>query len=157
MPSGNKMKIPKVTPTFDSWTGEPIKDIYGGKPILDFDGEPVFAELAILRAFQNVGWNGVWVDTFKKRYRVGYWDDDNAVVLPSEQETLLNRIYERAGSRNGCWDVFCWQSDVQLFVEAKRHRHDHIRATQRRWLEAAISAGLPTDAFLVVEWSLRGK
>ena len=157
LPSGNKVKVPKATPTFAGWTGTPIEDTYGGKPVLDFAGEPVFAELAILRAFQNSGWGGVWIDTFQKKYRIGYWGKDSDIALPSEQELLLNRIYERAGSRNGCWDVFCWRSDAQVFIEAKRRGHDQIRATQRRWLEAAISVGLPTNAFLVVEWSLRGE
>lgn len=155
MPSGSTVEVPKATPTFCGWAGEPIGDTYRGKPILNFTGEPVFAELAILRALQNAGWNGVWVDTFKKCYRVGYWGDDHAVALPSEQEMLLKRIYERAGSRNGCWDVFCWKADLPLFVEAKRYGRDQIRATQRRWLEAAIGVGLAIGSFLVVEWSLR--
>jgi len=155
LPSGNKMEVPKATPTFDGWAGKPVEDTYRGKPVLDFAGEPVFAELAILRAFQNSGWDGVWVDTFQKKYRIGYWGKNSGIVLPSEQELLLNHIYERARSRSGCWDVFCWRSEVQLFIEAKRHGHDQIRATQRRWLEAAISEGLPASAFLVVEWSLR--
>ena len=155
LPSGGLVAVPKATPAFDKWTGERIEDTYGGKPILNFDGEPVFAELAILRAFQNSGWDGVWVDTFKSKYRVGYWGDNSGVNLPSEQEMLLKRIYERAGARNGCWDVFCWKDDLQLFAEAKRRSRDRIRTTQRQWLEAVISVGLPLKSFLVVEWSVR--
>ena len=157
LPSGSTVEVPKATPAFDGWTGELIEDTYRGKQILDFAGEPVFAELAILRAFQNSGWSGVWVDTFKKKYRVGYWGSDTECVLPPEQELLLEQIYERAGSRNGCWDVFCWEKELKLFIEAKRQGHDKIRSTQRQWLEAALAVGLSIDSFLIVEWSLQEK
>jgi len=70
LPSGGTVKVPKALPTFEEWTGERIGDTYGGKTILNFDGEPVFAELAILRAFQSSGWDGVWVDTFGKRKEI---------------------------------------------------------------------------------------
>ena len=77
------------------------------------------------------------------------------VDLPPGQEALLERIYERAGAREGCWDVFCWKGDRQVFAEAKWQGHDRIRETQRRWLEAALAIGLPIESFLVVEWSMR--
>ncbi len=156
LPSGSAVKVPKTTPIFARWRGEPIKDSYGGKMILDFDGEPVFAELAILRALQDSGWDGVWVDTFKKKYRVGYWVDNYEIDLPIEQEVLLKRIYRRAGTSKGCWDVFCWKDNRQLlFAEAKRRGRDQFRDSQRQWLEAAIKLGLPLTSFLVVEWSIR--
>ena len=154
LPSGGAVKVPKATPVFSQWRGERIEDTYGGKAILDFEGAPVFAELAILRAFQKLGWDGVWVDTFKKRYRVGYWMDNSEIDLPSEQEALLKSIYERVGTRTGCWDVFCWKGNLQLFAEAKRRGRDQIRDSQRQWLEAAIELGLPPTSFLVVEWSI---
>jgi hypothetical protein len=155
LPSAGVVEVPKATPAFEKWTGEPIEDTYGGKIVLSFAGEPVFAELAILRTFQNSGWSGVWVDSFRKKYRVGYWRDDSEVALPPEQELLLQRIHHRAGASGGCWDVFCWRGDARLFAEAKRRGHDEIRDTQRRWLEAAIGIGLAIDSFLVVEWSAR--
>jgi hypothetical protein len=87
--------------------------------------------------------------------QLGYWGDNSEVNLPSEQEMLLKRIYERAEVRNGCWDVFCWKDGLQLFAETKRRSRDKIRASQRQWLEAAIGLGLPSTSFLVVEWSVR--
>lgn len=155
LPSNGTVEVPKVCSTFEKWAGERIEDTYGGKPVLRFAGEPVFAELAILRAFQNAGWDGVWVDTFRKKYRVGYWGDSNDVALPTEQEELLTRIYTRAGRRSGCWDVYCWKEGLHLFAEAKQKNKDQIRVTQRHWLKAAISVGLPVKSFLVVEWSIR--
>ncbi len=46
------------------------------------------------------------------------------------------------------------KGDPILFVESKRRGHDQIRKSQLRWLSAAVGLGLPTDAFLVVEWSV---
>lgn len=59
LPSGMEIYIPKARPTFKRWTGQFTGDTYGNKPILDVDGEPMFAELAILRLFQKDGWDGV--------------------------------------------------------------------------------------------------
>jgi hypothetical protein len=34
---------------------------------------------------------------------------------------LLQEIYDRAGSRAGCFDVFCWKDDYSLvFAESER-------------------------------------
>ena len=132
---------------------EKITDTYGGKLVLDFDGKPEFAELGILRLFERAGWQGFWVDTFRKKYRTHYWPA-NEVEPPEAQASLLNRIHEAAGIYKGCWDVFCWNGDRYIFAESKRHSKDHIRDSQRHWLEAAIGCGIPLESFLAVEWSL---
>ena len=153
LPSGRVVQIPKANPLFEVWTGKPVSDTYGNKPILSFNGRPAFAELIILRILQNDGWNGVWVDTYRNEYRTAYWPK-NEVELPTEQQQLLQRIYKKADSNKGCWDVFCWKEEVRLFAESKRKGYDRIRGTQRRWLEAAIECGLPLTSFLIVEWSV---
>lgn len=43
-------------PRFRKWTGKPSHDTYNGKPVLEFNGEPAFAELVILRTFEEAGW-----------------------------------------------------------------------------------------------------
>jgi hypothetical protein len=146
--------VSKATPTFRLWTGDPIEDTYGNKPILDVDGEPVFAELAILRLFQREGWDGVWVDSYRQKYRVGYWGKGNEAVLPSEREELLEQVYRKLGNRKGCWDVYCWKGRETVFAESKRRTRDRIRETQLRWLEAALDVGVPLESFLLVEWSM---
>lgn len=153
LPSGNAVKIPKVTPVFEPWTGEKLTDTYGGKVVLNFDGTPEFAELGILRIFERAGWQGFWVDTYRNKFRTRYWPA-NTVQPAEKQASLLNRIYKAAGSRKGCWDVFCWNGDKNVFAESKRHSKDRIQDSQRRWLEAAIECGLPVESFLIVEWSL---
>lgn len=154
LPSGKIVQVPKATPTFPPWTGEHVEDTYGNKPILDVDDEPVFAELAILRLFQREGWGGVWIDTYRRKYRVGYWEKGTDVDLPPERTELLQRIYQKAGGRKGCWDVYCWKGPEVVFAEAKLRRQDRIRDTQLRWLEAALDVAVPLESFLLVEWSV---
>ena len=152
LPSGKTAQIPKTRPIFDSWKGNLGNDNYGSKPVLCYKGKPFFAELIILEFLKEDGWNGVWVDTFRHKYRTSYWPN-NEIVLPSKPEELLQSIYHRAGSTKGCWDVFCWKEDLYLFAESKRHDKDRIRDTQKRWLDAALVDGLPLTSFLLVEWS----
>jgi hypothetical protein len=152
--TGKLIRIPKVTPRFHRWTGVPPGDTYGGKVVLDYEGKPVFAELAILSILQADGWNGVWVDTYSRKYRVAYWGDSKGVVLPRDQEGFLETIHAHAGTRNGCWDVFCWKDGDRLLAESKHSGKDRIRESQIRWLAAALYLGVPLSSFLVVEWSL---
>jgi hypothetical protein len=54
--------------------------------------------------------------------------------------------------------VFCWKEDGgYLFAEAKRYKYNKIRASQRKWLEAALQQGLPLTSFLLVEWTLSAR
>ncbi len=152
----DKIEVPKATPVFCSWRGTPPGDDYGGKAILDFEGEPVFAEIAILRAFERSGWEGVWVDSFRGgRYRRTCWDGTYVPALPSGAAGLLDQIRSVATSRARCWDVFCWRPDgSQVFAEAKRGGRDRMRASQLEWLRAALKVGIQATEFLVVEWQL---
>jgi hypothetical protein len=47
LPSGKEVEIAKATPVFSRWTGAMPSDTFGGKPVLELNGEMVFAELAI--------------------------------------------------------------------------------------------------------------
>jgi hypothetical protein len=46
----------------------PIHDTYGGKTIVNLNGEALFAELAILHLVENDGWDSLWVDTYRNRF-----------------------------------------------------------------------------------------
>lgn len=155
LPSGQTVQIPKATPIFRLWSGEFTGDTYGNKPLINIDGSPIFAELAILKLFQKDGWEGVWVDTFRKKYRTA-WGDGGVVRLSGERLELLRAIHRGAGSASGCFDVFCWKDDLVVFAESKRKAKDEIRQTQLAWLEAAMQTGLDASAFLIVEWSSTG-
>jgi hypothetical protein len=151
---GHVIDVPKATPIFHPWCGNNIRDDYNGKQILNVGGKPAFAELAILWAMHAVGWEGVWIDTYSRKYRTGYWGVMPLSELPFEREQLIERIYTRTGSRSGAWDVYCWTGQNVLFVESKRARRDKIRDSQRHWLAAAIREGYTKENFLIVEWSI---
>lgn len=153
LPSGAPTKVPVTRPFFRRWRGEFMGDTYGGKPLVDLDGEPMFAELAVLKLFQKDGWEGVWIDTFRKKYRTA-WGEEGVAQLPKDRLLLLQEIHGWAGSSSGSFDVYCWKGADVLFAETKRRSKDRIRATQLRWLEAALALGLETYTFLIVEWSL---
>ena len=157
LPSGRIVDVPKATPSFSVWRGEQPADRYGKKPIVDFEGRMAFAELAILWSLQKSGWNGVWVDTYRRKFRADYWNAQ-PVELPQGPQGLLDRISAaRGGKHRGTWDVFCWRDHEYLFAESKWKNHDRLKPAQLDWLEAALSTDLPLPCFLVVEWSLRAQ
>jgi hypothetical protein len=127
-------------------------DTFGGKPVLELNGEMVFAELAILRIFQQAGWEGRWIDSYRHRFLTGYWPEPITHELPDAQKSIFDSIQRKAGGMGGCFDVFCWRRGVPLFIESKWKGHDHINDNQRRWLQAALDVGIPIEAFLIVEW-----
>ena len=118
LPSGDEVQMPKARPTFKRWTGEFGGDIYGNKPLVDVDGEPVVAELAILSMFRKDRWDGVRVDTFSRKYRTS-WEESGVVRLAGDRLETLKAINRRAESAHSYFDVYCWRSDLVLFAESK--------------------------------------
>jgi len=148
------VQIAKATPKFTPWLGPAPGDTYGKKPLLEIDGQPAFAELVILRLLQGAGWEGVWVDTYRNKFRQGYWDIPPVPFLPSHPQNVLTSILNRRGAgRSGTWDVLCWRGSKVLFVESKRRGKDSIRPEQITFLETALTLDIPASSFLVVEWS----
>ncbi len=99
-----------------------------GKVIIDCDGEPMFAELAILRSLQKEGFEGVWVDTFSNRFRRSLSEDCS---LPLHAREFLDSIIRaNDGKRRGCWDVFAWKEGQYLFVESKQKSPAYKDRTQ---------------------------
>ena len=144
-----QIKVPKATPSWKLWAGPAPGESFGNKPILDFKGAPAFAELAILWSFREAGWEGVWVDSYHRRYLHGFWPEPELYELPVERAELLARI--GAGKP---WDVFCWSSTEVMFAEAKRFGRDSIRESQEAFLASALNLGIPLESFLIVEWSV---
>lgn len=154
--SGSSVDVPRCEFLFRRWEGKPIPDTYGGKALIEFDRKPIFAELAILGTLQRVGWDGVWVDTFRRKFRRGMPND--CCNLPAHAQELYDRIRKaNKGRTSGCFDVFAWQGENYLFVESKRRSQDAIRATQKAWIEAALQAGVPADSLLICEWDFPPK
>ena len=157
------LHIPKLELRLRRWTGTPILHTFGNKPLIDFSGRPLFAELCIYELLHLSGWQARWVETFGapalRPSHFTHWKD--AALREQQHDSitdqpitdLLRRIAEANGnSYAGCWDVVGWQGTTILFAELKRYKKDRIRATQPRWLEAALTAGLQPENFLLVEW-----
>lgn len=151
--NGNEVSIPSVQIQFDHWRGEIPKDTYGKKQILNYRGDKFFAELLILEFFKENGWEGVWVDTYRRRYVSSYWPLKTK-PLPPKQKIYLEEIYRIKGSRSGCFDVYCWKQDSLVFAESKRRGLDHIRKSQKEWISAALQTGITELDLLIVEWTL---
>jgi len=73
-----------AVPTFlrreTRWTGPVPKSFASvhGKPPLQFEGEPVWAEFIVLRLLARAGWQGVWVKIGKaKRSGATSWTRSN--------------------------------------------------------------------------------
>jgi hypothetical protein len=150
-PSGRIYQVATRRATFQPWGGPPVPT-YGGKAIIDHAGRPLFAELVVLEGLRADGWGGVWVDSYRRKYRDAM--PPAAVELPAPHLETLDRIRARSGRTGGAWDVFAWRGTDYLFVELKRERKDRIKKNQKGFLEAALDLGFPLEAFRLLEWRL---
>lgn len=50
--------------SFERWDGAPVKETFGGKPIISVDGKPIFAEKATMTYFFKAGWQSRWMETY---------------------------------------------------------------------------------------------
>lgn len=151
IPSQGIIFVPTCLHCFKPWQGVPISDTYGGKAVLDWNGEPLFAELAILRMVQSSGWQGVWIDTYRRKFRQhlppAYCD------LPLDAQDFLDRANKGEKWNSGCPDVFAWNDGEYLLIEAKRKGKDLVRNSQIHWLESALTT-VPVESFLLFEWTV---
>ncbi|HEV2233968.1 MAG TPA: hypothetical protein VGV68_11245 [Terriglobia bacterium] len=152
LPSGRIVSIARCFHEFKRWQGLPTPDTYGGKAVLDSNGEPLFAELAILRLIQEEGWQGVWIDTFRRKFR--QYLPPHFCALPPHAASFLERANQGREWPGGCWDVLSWSDGRYLFVEAKRRGKDAILDTQSEWLESVLDSGIPVDWFQIFEWGI---
>ena len=134
------------------WTGVEIRDSYGNKPVLDFNGNPLFAELFALRIFGENGYSGVWADTYRRTFRTELPEKkEPKIILPEFIKNELDKINPE-GKMNGTWDLILWKNKEMKFVELKRKGKDKIRQTQIDFMERAIKAGVPIENFEIFEW-----
>lgn len=163
--NGQTIEIPKCVVMFDKWTGHPVKETFGGKPIVSVDNKPMFAELAILTHFVNNGWQARWVETYGKSNKepicLSEWLDDkyknqihNPIIDKEILKLLANISKQNSESYSGCWDVMAWKNEKVIFAESKRIKKDKIRSTQTNWLIAGLKSGLALDNFLIVQWDI---
>lgn len=163
--NGRVISVPKVELRFRRWEGTPLTNTFGNKPLIDFGGQPVFAELCIYELMRLSGWQARWVETYAagamKPNHFTQWVDAGPGLAGQQHEpitdptmlSLLHRIAQANGNTYaGCWDVVAWQGETILFAELKSSKKDRIRPTQPRWLKAGLQEGLQPANFLLVEW-----
>lgn len=71
-----RVGIPAINLTFNRWKGKTIQNTFGGKPIVEYQGSAIFAELALTRMAINDGWSARWVETFGSRGTMPYYFTD---------------------------------------------------------------------------------
>jgi hypothetical protein len=144
--------VPTCRPVFKKWMGVRPAFTFGKKPLIDYHGTPLFAELAILRLFP-APWAGAWTETFGGATR--FWCN-----MPTKWETPsdtkiplgpLSAIWKQA-AKNVCLDLFLHNGDDYLFVEAKRYRKDKPTKAEVVFFQAASACGVPAERLLIVEW-----
>jgi O-glycosyl hydrolase len=161
----SKIQIPKCVVSFDKWEGKPIRETFGGKPVVSIDNKPMFAELAIVTCFKMGGWKSRWIETYGKSkdkpMYLSEWKDNkfkNQTEDSITDKKILKMLSGIASHNNnsfsGCWDVIGWKDDEIIFAESKRTKRDKIRQTQINWLLAGLKFGLTSSNFLVVQWDI---
>ena len=159
LPSGASIKLPVYRSVFLNWSGKLPNFDFGKKPIIDYNGEGLFAEIAILRLFSDSGWNGVWVETyggahFLKDMPTDWKLSSHNVSIPSDKETLLKNIW-KAGKTTSCFDIFLWKDNEILFCESKNRGKDKLTKAQTKFIEGALSCGVSTESLIIVEWDYK--
>lgn len=152
LPLGITVLIPHSSPVFPPWKGSfARKKVQINKPVLTAQGRPCFAEQMVLKIFEAGGWHGLWVGTLGRAFQTSAGEPGK---LPAPQAALMNDIYTRTVTRTGCFDIIAWRGEENLFIEVRWKGKEVLGSGRLRWLSAALKAGLPADAFLIVEWKL---
>lgn len=129
-------------------TGKGCWDI---KPLVKaVDGSLELGEIAVLRALEADGWEGVWVCTFGG---LKFWRSSmqgSPTTLPKGSAALFNRICEaRGGTPAGFFDLMSWRDGHFLFVEYKG-KGDSSNSDEKLWISAARQAGVRDDQLVIV-------
>ncbi|HLP49611.1 MAG TPA: hypothetical protein VK154_01940 [Chitinophagales bacterium] len=159
------VEVPKCIVQFQPWMGAPVKDTFGGRPILKVNDEPMFAEVAVMTHLANSGWQVRWLITKGRRNReplsIAQWKDESYLKqehLPIDEPQVAKVLAAVARANNngyeGCWDLLAWMNGQLIFVLVKRNNKDFVTPAQNAWLQAALSLGLADENFMYVQWDL---
>ena len=156
LPSGNATNLPVCNLTFSNWLGKLPDFDFGKKPIVNYKGKGVFAELAVLGLLIDSGWNGVWVETyggihFLKEMPTSWKLSQHNISIPPEKEALLRNIW-KTGKTTACFDVFAWKDSKILFCEGKHKGKDRLTKAQTKFIEGALACGVSAQSLMIVEW-----
>jgi hypothetical protein len=156
LPGGTTALLPVVRRVFAPLLGAGVPFSFGGKPMLDRDGESCFAEYAIMRDQQAIGRDAVWTSSYGDfrcfQTMLDSWRAKSDTTIPTHLMVLLRAIWQ-AGDTKACPDVLAWRGEQFLFCEAKRRGKDRLTRGQFRFIEAALNLGISPECFLIVEWT----
>jgi hypothetical protein len=153
---GENLSLEKYHFIFNEWTKSNSFDTYNGKPILELDNEPLFAELLFLRILEKEGYKGVWVDTYRNKFWQRLPHFSFPVIIDKTIENIFNEIYNlKGGKKSGCFDVMAYKDDHFIFAELKRKKKDEIQDSQIDWLSAAMKLNSDKNKFIIVEWETK--
>ncbi len=120
------------------------------KPLVQtHTGEAELGEIAVLRALEADGWEGVWVNPFQG---LSFWKTSfkgQPVRLPEPADRLFQAIKKERGSRSGVFDVMAWRGERFLFVEYKGPK-DRVKLSETLWISAALRCGVTAHDLLYV-------
>ena len=158
LPSGANIALSICHPTFQKWSGADFLFSYGNKPILNYQNKPVFAELVIARMLIDFGWEAVWVESYGGTHFLnempnGWKLSPKSIKIPEDKEMILKNIW-RTAKTTACFDVLAWKDDDILLCEAKNSGKDRLTKPQLKFIEGAITCGVPISSLLIVEWKL---
>ena len=146
--------VDKYCATFHPYQGEEQIYTYGNKAIVVDQGKPTYAEFAALSLFREEGWNGMWVDGYRRRKRSSLLED---AQYPESIRDLLNSLSSRTGRTGGVFDLILWRDH-----KSKSNRLGesssllwHRPALLWRTGMAALSTLTPTNRFVLVRGRYR--
>jgi len=140
---------------FQPWCGTMPTHKFGDgkKPLVAWEGKPLYAELAMIAILKNHGFaEAIWRDNFGR----GYFRNalpPASCTMPECFREVCGRILAVNGSWSGCWDVLAMDREAPIFVECKWKTKDRIKQSQKQWFESALTAGLSPEQFAICEWS----
>lgn len=157
------IEVPKTVLQFQKWKDVPLKESFGGKPVVTLDGEGLFVEAALLILFKNSGWQARWISTVGKAHStpiyLNEWKDDLYIHQTHEPiaEAKVLAVLQKMVQLNhqsfaGCWDIVSWNGETILFTKAIRNNKDLVRKIHLNWLKAGLAIGLKPENFLLVQW-----
>lgn len=123
---GVEYSIPAVSLPLKKWEGQSIQNTFGGKPLVDYEGKPMFTELAFYHMAIKDGWSARWVETYAtKKEGPCYFTDWLDAPLTWQINEKLDDVYQEElmkkmalqnnGSYSGCWDVLVWKDNRTFF------------------------------------------
>ena len=132
-----------------------FQEAWASKPQVSCDGQALFPEIAVLSLFQKEGWDGVWVDSPRRKYFDKMPTQSKGVTLDAYVGQLLARI-AGTGERGKAvsWDLIVWHGRSVFFV-AVRASEGAIERSRLAWLDASLHTGMSPSQFIIVEWSYR--